>query len=245
MNSSPLSSQRLYEQMAQRIREQILDGLLSTGDKLPNERSLAEQFGVSRTVVREAIKTLKSQGLVEVRPGLGTFIIDDTGETLKRSFGLLMSIGKQASIEDIIAIREMLEPEIAAMAASQAIPEDIDKLEHTVKLMDANIDDIPQYTHLDHSFHLTLAQATQNTVLPHLIASIVDLLQELRKRLSEVDGARERGQHHHRQIIEAIKRQNPVQAKKAMQDHLYQVRVDSEAYVVANRQDTNKPPSSK
>ncbi len=227
MSKSPLASQRLYEQMAQRIRDQIVQGQLTDGDKLPNERTLAEQFGVSRTVVREAIKTLKQEGLVAVRAGLGTFVVDDTGAALTQSFGLLLSVGKEKHLLDIVEIREILEPEIAAMAAEHATADDIVSLEQALQLMDANLENISEYTKEDHSFHLALANASGNAILPHLIASIVDLLQELRARIAVVEGARERGQAHHRNILDAIKQQDPAAAREAMRAHLQQVRRDS------------------
>jgi len=77
---TPLQATKLYEQIVAQIREQIINSQLKDGDRLPNEQMLAEQFGVSRTVVREAIKTLAKEGLVEVWHGRGTFIIDGTSQ---------------------------------------------------------------------------------------------------------------------------------------------------------------------
>lgn len=227
MKPDPLSSSRLYEQMAARIRKQIVDGTIETGDRLPNERDLAKQYGVSRTVVREAIKTLKQEGLVEVRAGLGTFAVDATGKALKQTFDLMMSFGKESTLADIVEIREILEPQIAAMAARRATDDDIARMDESIALMEEHMEVIEKYTEEDHSFHLALAQATQNSIIPRLIASIVDLLQELRKRIALVEGARERGQTHHRRIVEAIRNRNPDAAKAAMQAHLAQVRQDS------------------
>lgn len=239
MKNNRLTHTRLYEQMAQNIREQIVRGELSAGDKLPNERLLAEQFGVSRTVVRETIKTLKQEGLIEVRPGLGTFVVDATGEALTQSFGLLMSISKERSLMDIVEIREILEPEIAALAATRATPEDIEGMERAIVVMDDNLKSIPQYTEGDHSFHLTLAKATKNSIIPLLMASIVDLLQELRTRIAQVEGARERGQEHHRRIIQAVKAKDPQAAREAMQAHLRQVRRDSDTEHANQKDESN------
>ncbi|MEM6282111.1 MAG: FadR/GntR family transcriptional regulator [Chloroflexota bacterium] len=227
MKTDRLTNVRLYEQLAERIRTQIIDGKLSPGDKLSNERELAAQYGVSRTVVREAIKTLKQEGLIEIRPGTGTFVVDGTGEALTQSFGLIMSIGKNKSLADIVEIREILEPEIAALAARRATPQDIHAMKHAVSLMDANLTDIPRYTREDHSFHLSLARATHNAIAPYLIASIVDLVHELREKIARVEGARERGQEHHHRIIAAVEAGDAEAARRAMQQHLEQVRRDS------------------
>ena len=238
MNSDPLSSPRLYEQMAERIRQAIINGDISTGDRLPNERDLAKQYGVSRTVVREAIKTLRQEGLVEVRPGLGTFVVDATGERLKQTFDLMMSFGRENVLADIVEIREILEPQIAAIAAQHATSEDLERMEKAITLMEEHIEVIEKYTEEDHSFHLALARATQNAILPRLMASIVDLLQELRKRIAQVEGARERGQRHHRAIVDAVRNQDPDAARAAMQAHLEQVRRDSG---ITREQQEDKP----
>jgi GntR family transcriptional regulator, transcriptional repressor for pyruvate dehydrogenase complex len=227
MKPNPLSSSSLYEQLAQRIRQAIIDGTIKTGDRLPNERDLAKQYGVSRTVVREAIKTLKQEGLVEVRPGLGSFAVNATGEALKQTFNLMMSFGHENTLADIVEIREILEPHIAAIAAQRATEDDVARMEQAIALMEEHIDIIEKYTEEDHNFHLALARATQNSIIPRLIASIVDLLQELRKRIALVDGARERGQTHHQNIVEAIRNKDSEAARAAMTDHLAQVRQDS------------------
>lgn len=240
MDSNPLSNIRLYEQMAAQIRDQIIDGKLSAGDKLPNERSLAEQFNVSRTVVREALKTLKQNGLIEVRPGAGTFVVDATGEALTQSFGLLMSVRKGQTLRDIVEIREILEPEIAAIAATRATPEQIALLESAILTMDANLENIPEYTRKDHSFHLVLAEATQNIIIPRLMASIVDLLQELREKIAQVEGARERGQTHHRNILAAVRAQDADAARAAMLAHLNQVRQDSGIRIANVEEEANE-----
>lgn len=227
MKPDPLSSSRLYEQMAAQIRQQIVDGIIETGDRLPNERDLAKQYGVSRTVVREAIKTLKQEGLVEIRAGLGTFAVDDTGKALKQTLDLMMSFGKESTLADIVEIREILEPRIAAMAAERATNDDLARMDEAIEAMEENLEVIEKYAEADHSFHLLLAQATHNSIIPSLIASIVDLLQELRKRIALVEGARERGQKHHRRIVEAIRNRDAKAAQATMKAHLAQVRHDS------------------
>lgn len=177
--------------------------------------------------MREAVKTLKREGLIEIRPGNGTFVIDATGEALTHSFGLLLSVHKGNSLRDIVEIREILEPQIVAIAAQRATPDQIIALENAIDRMDAHLTDITDYTRTDHSFHLTLAEATQNFIISRLMTSIVDLLHELRERIALVDGARQRGQVHHRNILKAVKARDADSARKAMLEHLAQVRRDS------------------
>ena len=224
-----LSSRRLYEQLAERIRQQILSGALNPGDRLPTERIFARDYGVSRTVVREAVKTLQQDGLIEVKAGLGTFVVDATDRAFSQSLSLLMSLNLNDNMLDVVEIREILEVQMAALAATRAKPEDIDKMKTAVAKMDQSLDDVSEFIKQDHAFHLAMAHATQNAVMPLLISSIVDLLQQLRSRTALVDGSLDRGQQHHKRILDAICRGDAQVAREAMRAHLRQVRRDSEA----------------
>lgn len=226
--STQLQTTTLTEQMAGEIRQRILSGDLAVGAQLPNELQLAEQYGVSRAVVREAIRILAQEGLVEVRRGLGTFAIDGTSEALRGSLGLMMSINQSEGSFDLVEVREVLEPEIAAKAAERATPEEIAALREIVQIMDENIDNGEVFVKQDLLFHLTLAQATHNLLFPKLIEPIVDLLFEQRRGTFQVSGSAERGQVHHRQIVEAVSQGNSEVARAAMREHLEQVRRDQE-----------------
>ena len=102
-------------------------------------------------------------------------------------------------------------------------------MKNTIAIMDKNLDNVGEFIRQDHAFHLALARATQNTVMPLLISSIVDLLQRLRSRTALVEGSVERGQWHHKRILEAICQRDAQAAQTAMFAHLQQVRRDSEA----------------
>src|SRR5512137_1413361 len=91
---SPIQSERLYERIVSQIEQRIVAGEIKSGDQLPSENELAKQFGVSRTAVREAIKALREKRLVEVRPGVGTFITNGTQDAVRHSLGLLMKVGQ-------------------------------------------------------------------------------------------------------------------------------------------------------
>ena len=116
----------LSVQAARQVRELIQAGELRRGERLPSERELCEQLGVSRTVVREAIKMLRASGLVKVRLGVGTFIAEEPANILE---GTLNYADDQEArkISDLQQVREMLEPAAAALAAQNANPEDIQK----------------------------------------------------------------------------------------------------------------------
>lgn len=225
----PIQPERLYERIVSQIEERIVAGELKSGDQLPAENELAKQFGVSRTAVREAIKALREKRLVEVHPGRGTFITNNAPGSMRHSLGLLMKFGSSNGSADLVEVREMLEPEIAALAASRTTEEDIAAMQEAVDVMDSALDDPDGFVEADLDFHLALAEATQNPLIPLLMDSIIDLLREERKRTGLVEGGLRRGQQHHKKILKAIVQRDAKAARKSMQDHLEQVRKDSEA----------------
>ena len=117
---TPIHSNKVYEQIAKQIEQRILSGELHEGDRLPTERELAIQFQASRTAVREAMKTLAQKGLVNMRPGRGTVVIDGTSQAMRHSLGLMMRVGQLSNNVELVEVREILEPEIAALAAARA-----------------------------------------------------------------------------------------------------------------------------
>lgn len=225
-----IRNQRLYEQVVERISAQIFDGRLKKGDQLPNERALADELGVSRTVIREAMKTLAKDGLVEVRTGQGTFVVDDTAGALKNSIQTLMRIGQDEDrLRELVELRELLEPGVAALAARRAEAADLEALDASIAAMNDAMHDAGAFIRADNRFHKQLALASRNRLIPRILDSIVDLLHELRGAIFEIEGGPERGQAHHRTILAAVRDRDATAARLAMEDHLAQVKRDSEA----------------
>jgi GntR family transcriptional repressor for pyruvate dehydrogenase complex len=221
----PIQSERLYERIVDQIERLIVAGDLKVGDQLPAERELAEQFTVSRTAVREAIKALREKGLVEIRLGRGTFVTNGASGAVRRSLGLLLK--DESGFTNLVEVREILEPEIAALAATRVAEENIAAMTEAVEMMETALENVEIFVEADLDFHLALAEATQNPVIPALMDSIIDLLREQRKRTGNVEGGLARGQYHHKKILEAVIQHDPLAARQAMQDHLLQVREDS------------------
>jgi GntR family transcriptional repressor for pyruvate dehydrogenase complex len=229
---TPIQPSRLYEQIVEQIKAQIFNGQLRAGDRLPTERELSEQFGVSRTAVREAITVLGQRGLVEVRPGRGTFVINGASQAVRDSLELLMTI-EQAGDDwvNLVEVREMLEPEIAALAAKRAQEAEIAEMQEAISAMDMTLDDIDAFIASDNRFHRALAKATHNPIILTLIDSIVGLLQAQRLLIGSVGGGPEHGQVHHKQILAMILRPDPEAAREAMRAHLRQVHEDIRAAI--------------
>ncbi len=219
---------RLYEQIVQQIEESVLNGSLKPGDQLPAERDLAQKLGVSRTAVREAVKTLREKGLVEAYSGRGTFITDGTTHAARQSFDLMVKIGQQEGSPHLAELRLILEPGIAALAAARVEDEDVAAMREAVAVMERSQKDPEAYIEADLDFHLALAEAAANPLILSLIDSIVGLLREQRIKIFNVEGGPQRGQVHHKRILEAVEQRDPEAARGAMAAHLEQVRQDSQ-----------------
>jgi GntR family transcriptional regulator, transcriptional repressor for pyruvate dehydrogenase complex len=225
----PVQTTKLFEQITEQIEQQILRGDLQSGDRLPTERELAEQFHASRTAVREAMKILAQKGLLEMRPGRGTIVINGTSQALRDSLGLMLRVAQVDSARELVEVREILEPEIAALAAVRATERDVVDLREAVETMDAHLHDADAFISADNFFHQVLAKATQNALVLTLMDPIMELLSEQRKQIFFVDGGPLRGQFHHKQLLDAVGYHDPEAARNAMRAHLQQVRADVSA----------------
>ena len=218
---------RLYELIVQQVEDSILQGQLKPGDQLPAERDLAQRFGVSRTAVREAVKTLREKGLVEAYSGRGTFVTNGTSQAIRQSLDLMIRINQQDGSANLVELRLVLEPEIAGLAASRIDEQLLATMRESVAVMDRSLRDPDAFVEADLDFHLALAEAVGNPLILSLLDSIVGLLREQRSRIFNIDGGPERGQFHHKRILAAIEQHDPVSAREAMRAHLQQVLTDS------------------
>lgn len=228
-----VAASRLYEQIVDQIERSITTGQLKAGDQLPPERELAQQFSVSRTAVREAMKALAEKGLIESQHGRGTFVADRTPKGWRQSLDrvMTMNIAQPDGAEHLIAVRAILEPEIAARAAAAADERDLAALREAFEAMEVagRNKDADAFIEADLDFHLALAEAARNPIILALIDSIVAVLREYRMRTFFVQGGPERGQHHHRRIMDAVARGDEQGARRAMKAHLKQVSDDTHA----------------
>jgi GntR family transcriptional repressor for pyruvate dehydrogenase complex len=220
---------RLYEKIVEQIEARILSGELKPGDKLPPERELTRQFGVSRTAVREAMKALTQKGLVEIQAGRGTFVTNGTSQVMRNSLGLLLKIGQAEGVRDLVEVREILEPEIAALAAVRAREEQIIAMQEALAVMERSIQDVDTFIEADLDFHLALAEGSQNALILLLVDTLVELLRELRICIAKVEGGILRAHQHHQRILQAVLERDPEAARAAMHAHLQQIHADSEA----------------
>ncbi len=151
-----VKTSRLYEQIVQQVEDSILKGQLKPGHQLPAERELAQSFGVSRTAVREAMKTLREKGLVEAYSGRGTFVTNGTSQAMRQSFDLMIRSNQLDGSANLAELRLVLEPEIAGLAASRMEEQLLATMREAVAAMDRNLHDPEAYVEADLDFHLAL-----------------------------------------------------------------------------------------
>ena len=223
---SPLRRDHLYEQVADRLQALMFDEPLLPGERIPSERDLAERMGVSRTVIREATRVLNERGLVEIKPGSGTYVKELTSGVASSHIGMLLNArqGPERAFEDLARVRSALEVEIAALAAENADADDLVAMEVVIEQMSGDISDTEHFIELDVGFHAALVTATKNEVFALMLAPITDLLVELRRELYRYDA--EASIHgaltHHRRILDRVAQGDVDGARDAMRNHLDQ-----------------------
>ncbi len=208
---------RIHEEIVAQIREQLAERLLKPGDQLPSERDLAERFQVSRASVREAMRALESMGLVKIKSGDGTFVASSLDSLLSPVSSAIL---QQDFLHDIFEARKLLEPQVAALAAERADPEEVERLEAILLEQARQIAAGESGVESDTTFHSMLAQAAKNRVFLRLNESIVDSLRESRERSLQVPGRPARSLQGHRAILAAVRSRNPAGARRAMLAHL-------------------------
>ena len=213
---------KIYAEVAAQLERLILDGTLQPGDKLPSERDLAERFDVSRSAIREAIRTLELKGFVEPRPGEGTLVRTPTFDSLLNPLASLLG-QKRELVAELLDVREMLEPPLAARAARHALPEDLSHLEDILRRQAERVSRQELAIEEDSEFHYTVARAARNSVILKVLDMFMDVLRESRERSLQVEGRREKSLAGHRRILNAIKRRDPEAAEAAMREHLQEI----------------------
>ncbi len=207
----------LAEQVSEKIKDYIISNNLEKGDRMPTEPTLVSLFGVGRSTIREAIKILVSQNVLTVRQGSGTYISEEIGLT-RDPLGFSFIRDKHRLARDLLEVRAMIEPEVAALAAQRATDEDVRELDELYRKMEALLLSGEEYLDVDLLFHQKIAQASGNLVIPRLmpiISEAVDLFtnrtgyQLLQETLDT-----------HKGVLEAIRSHDPVWARETMLLHI-------------------------
>jgi DNA-binding FadR family transcriptional regulator len=206
------------EDVVERLATEIQDGTLAPGQRIPSERHLAAQLGVSRPMLREALRRLGERGLLEVRAGRGSFV---SGTAARAPLRPLDSHYRRrgTTARQLSEARLMLECETASLAAERATPEQVTEIARVLEALEASAAPLDAVRN-DLAFHLAVAHAAQNPVIESMLESIAGLTAELMVRSVGDPAVAARSAPYHRLAYEAIARRDPPGAREAMRTHL-------------------------
>jgi GntR family transcriptional repressor for pyruvate dehydrogenase complex len=219
----PVKRSRIYEHIVDQIHALIREGRWSPGDQIPPERELAERFRVSRTSVREALRALEMQGIIESRQGGGTFIRSSNTEALVGPLAAAILSGRR-ELAEVLEVRQLIEPSIARLAAARATAEHVAELERLLERQRDCIAHRRPFIDEDTAFHYTLASAADNRILLRLHNVILDVLRESRQTYLHVPDRPAMSLRGHEAILAAIKARDAEAAAQASLSHITEVR---------------------
>ncbi|HEY7036055.1 MAG TPA: FadR/GntR family transcriptional regulator [Thermomicrobiales bacterium] len=203
--------------VVQEIQRQIAAGTLKEGDRLPSVASLADDFGVSRASIREALQALAARGVVEIQHGRGTFVRADAS----RIDGYSTWIREQQyALQELCELRLAVETTAARLAAVKASPDELRTMADALAQMRMSVGDLHQVVVWDSHFHEAILSASHNRLLDQAMALDFDFLTQARYRMHSLPGEVERALAAHAEILAAIERQEPAAAAHAMREHL-------------------------
>jgi GntR family transcriptional repressor for pyruvate dehydrogenase complex len=230
---------RVSEDIIEQVRDLITSGRLKPGDRLPAERELAQILSVSRSAVREAIRALESLGIVEARAGEGTFVATPPEGQERDPFIAILSRAWSTQ-RKLFEVRQVIEPDLAALAARRATAEHIEKLRSILNEQEAEIRNGQSGGKQDTMFHYATAEATGNEVLVQIMDSLMDLLSKTREASLQHDERRVQSLKQHQAILRAIEERKPLAAERRMREHIHAI----ERLVFSSEQHSTEEPAT-
>ena len=221
-----ITSKKVYEQVIEQIQEKIFYGEFKNGDKLPSERELSEQMGVSRTSIREALRVLETMGVVESRQGEGNFICSNVNKSLIEPLSLIFKLNN-GSWEDVIELRQALELETVKFASKRVTREEADEMKFIINKMEEEINNQNRneiLVNLDRKFHNKIASISKNYLIECLFLTSSNLFEEFiddarRKIVNKYSDERVL-LNQHKEIYNAIISNDSNLAYKKMEEHM-------------------------
>ena len=212
---------KVYEEVARQIQNHILENL-KPGDVLPPERELAQRFGVSRSSVRDAIRSLELIGLLEPQQGRGTVVCEPSGNAVMGSLTAAI-MQKRKLVKELLDVRKLVEPALARRAAPQVSDSQIAELEQLLERQSSKVRNGELAIEEDNEFHYLIALAADNAVLLQIVDVLMDTLHETREKSLQTGGRRQKSLAGHRRILAALKHRDPAASEKAMRQHIEEI----------------------
>ena len=210
------------ERIVENLINLIKTRRLQVGDKLPSERQLCEMIGVSRPILREALKALQVMNIIDIRQGAGAYVKSLEPEDVVEHLDIVFHLDSSL-YHDLYEARRMLEAAIAGMAAKNIGDKEISAIEENIRQAAACIDDEQIFLERDLELHEMIMKAAGNRVIPVFMQSINRLSLLLRKKSNAQPYIRQNTMQDHELIINALKSRNPVEAAWAMEQHIANV----------------------
>lgn len=208
----------LSTQVQNKLQERIMNGTYGKDEYLPSESSLSDEFGVSRTTVRDAVGALVEKGMLQRRQGKGILVIDRTTDVATASLRNMMLRGPY-TVAEFLETREMIEKQVAFFAASRATPAQIDEMQTTIDRMIASAHIISQYIQYDLEFHTQMAKASQNHLLVMVYDAISPLLGQMIRHVVLAAGTVEEEMRYHSKILECVRMGDGDGAQQRTMEH--------------------------
>lgn len=217
LNAIPRES--VVSSVARRLLDEFTSGRLTPGTRLPSERQLATSMQVGRSAIREAIAALDVLGIVDIRPGSGTYLRATSSDLLPRTINWGIMLG-QPRTHDLIEVRQDLEVLSAQLAATRATDADIADIDSHFERMRRAVVDVSDFVDADVAFHLAIVEAAKNSVLSDILHSVRALLYAWVARTSQDSSSAQTSLEEHEAIYRAIAARDPGAAHAAMQAHM-------------------------
>jgi GntR family transcriptional regulator, transcriptional repressor for pyruvate dehydrogenase complex len=220
----PVRAANKVEQAVAAVKEYIMGGDLKPGQKLPPETEMARRIGVSKFSMREALRVLEAQGVVEITQGRRTRVSAPSAKPSTEILSLALRRSK-SSLLDLVEARECLESAIVRLAALRAEPVHIERMRKSIEAIDRNRGDLGRCINEDLEFHNALVMASRNIVFEWMLAPLAVLLKESRRETILTAGV-ERVLDGHRSILNAVEARDPDKAVECMRLHLTMAKED-------------------
>jgi len=211
---------KVYQEVAKQLERRITEEM-KPGDLLPPERELVRMLGVSRSSVRDAIRSLELMGLLEPRQGVGTVVRSPAATPVNPLATALLE--KRKMVAELLDVRKMIEPPLVRRAALHASREEIADLEDILVRQEEKVRGGELGIEEDSEFHYAIALASNNSAILKVVDVLMDLLRETRERSLQVEGRQEKSLAGHRRILSALKRGDAAAAEAAMNQHLQEM----------------------
>jgi GntR family transcriptional regulator, transcriptional repressor for pyruvate dehydrogenase complex len=228
---------RVFELAVDQIRTMILNGVYAVGEKLPSEQELSSQLSVGRSSVREALRVIEAEGFIEIKRGLGAFVVQNSKETTNKEKELINWLEqREETIEQVLQVRESIEGLAASLAAEHASEEFVDVIKNLEERFSLKVDEIASgknecledcindIAQLDEKFHLAIGEASGNDIVFEILSHILPAYYVSNKSLLYLSKNLEKNKREHNAIVKALINRDPIKAERAIREHIKRVK---------------------